>query len=34
MPSTAVLYGLLIIVGFSMAHSVVEVEGTDWFWCG
>ena len=30
MPSTAVLYGLLIIMSFAMSHSVVEVEGTDW----
>ena len=30
MPATAVLYGLLVVVGFFMAHSVVEVEGTDW----
>lgn len=30
MPPTAVLAGLLIIVSFSMSHSVVEVEKTDW----
>lgn len=30
MPATAVLAGLLMIVSFSMSHSVVEVEGTDW----
>ena len=30
MPATAVLAGLLLIVSFSMSHSVVEVEGTDW----
>lgn len=29
-PSTAVLAGLLIIVGFCISHSAVEVEGTDW----
>ena len=26
----AVLAGLLLIVSFSMSHSVVELEGTDW----
>lgn len=26
----AVLAGLVLIVGYSMAHSVVVVEGTDW----
>lgn len=30
MPAAAVLYGLLVVVSFSMSHSVVEVEGTDW----
>lgn len=30
MPPLAVLAGLLLIVSFSMSHSVVEVEGTDW----
>lgn len=30
MPPLAVLSGLLLIVSFSMSHSVVEVEGTDW----
>ena len=30
MPATAVLAGLLLIVSFSMSHSVVEVQGTDW----
>ena len=30
MPATAVLAGLLLIVSFSMSHSVVELEGTDW----
>lgn len=30
MPATAVLAGLLIIISFSISHSVVEVEGTDW----
>ena len=30
MPPTAVLFGLLIIVSFSMSHCAVEVEGTDW----
>ena len=30
MPPTALLAGLLMIVGFAMSHSVVEVEGTDW----
>lgn len=29
-PSTAVLAGLPLVVGFAMSHSVVEVEGTDW----
>ena len=30
LPATAVLAGIIMIVGFSMSHSVVEVEGTDW----
>ena len=30
MPVAAVLAGLLLIVSFTMSHSVVEVEGTDW----
>ena len=30
MPALAVLAGLLLIVSFSLSHSVVEVEGTDW----
>jgi hypothetical protein len=30
MPATAVLCGLLILVSFFLAHSVVEVPGTDW----
>ena len=30
MPATAVLFGLLVIVSFSMSHCSVEVEGTDW----
>lgn len=30
MPSTAVLFGLLVIISFAMSHSVVEVENTDW----
>ena len=30
MPAAAVLYGLLVVVSFSMSHSIVEVEGTDW----
>lgn len=30
MPATAVLAGLLIIISFSISHSIVEVEGTDW----
>ena len=30
MPVAAVLVGLLLIVSFTMSHSVVEVEGTDW----
>ena len=27
MPPAAVLYGLLVIVSFTMSHSAVEVEG-------
>ena len=30
MPPTAVLAGLIFIVSFSMSHSVVNVEDTDW----
>ena len=30
LPATAVLAGIIMILGFSMCHSVVEVEGTDW----
>ena len=30
MPPLAVLAGLLLIVGFAMSHSVVEIEGTGW----
>lgn len=30
MPPTAVLAGLVFITSYSMTHSVVEVEGTDW----
>ena len=30
MPPIAVLAGLLVIVGFSMSHSVVQVADTDW----
>ena len=30
MPATAVLFGLLVVVSFSMSHSAVEIEGTDW----
>lgn len=30
MPSVAVLAGLLLTVSFSMSHSTVQVEGTDW----
>lgn len=29
-PPTAVLAGLLLVVSFSMSHSIVEVDGTDW----
>ena len=30
MPAVAVLAGLLLIVSYSMSHSVVAVDGTDW----
>lgn len=30
MPATAVLSGLLVIVSFFLAHSTVEVDGTQW----
>jgi hypothetical protein len=30
MPAVAVLAGLLLIVSYSMSHSVVTVDGTDW----
>lgn len=30
MPATAVVTGLMILVSFFLAHSVVEVPGTDW----
>ena len=30
MPADAVLCGLILIVGFAMSHSVVQVEGIDW----
>ena len=30
MPATAVLAGLQLVVSFSMSHSVVEVQGTNW----
>ena len=30
MPADAVLAGLLLIVSFSLSHSVVEVQGIDW----
>jgi energy-coupling factor transporter ATP-binding protein EcfA2 len=30
MAPSAVLAGLLLIISFSMSHSVVAVEGTDW----
>ena len=30
MPAMAVLFGLLVIVNFSMSHCSVEVKGTDW----
>ena len=29
-PAVAVLAGLLLIVSYSMSHSVVAVDGTDW----
>ena len=30
LPPIAVLAGLILVVSFSMSHSVVAVEGTDW----
>ena len=30
MPADAVLCGLILIIGLSMSHSVVQVEGIDW----
>ena len=30
MPASAVLLGLLVIVSFTMSHSAIEVDGTDW----
>lgn len=30
MPATAILSGLLILVGFMLAHGKVEVVGTEW----
>ena len=30
MPVTSVLLGLLVIVSFTMSHSAIEVEGTEW----
>ena len=30
MSPTAVLAGLILILSFTMSHSVVEIEGTDW----
>ena len=30
MPAVAVLAGLLLIISYSMSHSVVTVDGTDW----
>ena len=30
MPPVAILAGLLLIVSYSMSHSVVTVDGTDW----
>lgn len=30
MSPSAVLAGLILIVAFSLSHSVVEIEGTDW----
>ena len=29
MPPTAVLAGLILIIGFTMSHSVVKIEETD-----
>ena len=31
LPSSAVLAGLLMIVSFSMSHSVVEVSDSNWY---
>ena len=28
MPASAILYGILVIVSFTMSHSAVQVEGT------
>ena len=30
LPATAVVAGLILILSFTMSHSVVEVAGTDW----
>ena len=30
MPATAIISGLMIIVSFMLAHSYVNVEGTQW----
>lgn len=30
MPSTAVLSGLVILMSFMLAHSKVNVDGTEW----
>ena len=30
LPTTVVLFGLMIIVGYAVSHSVVEVAETDW----
>ena len=30
MPAAAVLFGLVMVVSYTMSHSVVEVAGTDW----
>ena len=30
MPADAVLCGLILIIGFAMSHSVVQVTGIDW----
>ena len=29
-PATAVLAGIVLVVSYSMSHSVVQVEGSDW----